>query len=117
MRPCAAQPERSTTLVPVFPSIVGFKRHALCSVIDLSKRHGIRTMFRSLLPLLIAALPGVCLPAIAAAEEQLALFSTDGSRQTQYRSPTPPSIDGPQPLDTAARSDNRRVGKNCLSQC
>src|SRR3546814_13805921 len=92
MRPCAAQPERSTTLVPVFPSIVGFKRQALCSVIDLSKRHGIRTMFRSLLPLLIAALPGVCLPAIAAAEEQLALFST-------------------------ARSDERRVGKECVRKC
>jgi len=59
-------------------------------------------MFRSLLPLLIAALPGICLPTIAAAEEQLALFSTDGYRQTQYRSPTPPSIDGAQTLDTAA---------------
>ena len=45
-----------------FSSIVGFKRQALCSVIDLSKRHGIRTMFRSLLPLLIAALPGSACP-------------------------------------------------------
>jgi PQQ-dependent catabolism-associated CXXCW motif protein len=59
-------------------------------------------MLRSLLPLLFAALPGLGSPLIASAEEQLALFSADGYRQTQYRSPTPPSIDGAQTLDTAA---------------
>ncbi|WP_436785247.1 PQQ-dependent catabolism-associated CXXCW motif protein [Stutzerimonas frequens] len=59
-------------------------------------------MFRSLLPLLIAALPGFCIPTVVAAEEQLALFSPDGYRQTQYRSPTPASAEGAQTLDTAA---------------
>lgn len=59
-------------------------------------------MLRSLLPLLIAALPGFGTPLIALAEEQLALFSADGYRQTQYRSPTPPSIEGAKTLDTPA---------------
>ena len=59
-------------------------------------------MFRSLLPLLIAALPGVCLPTIAAAEEQLALFSTDGYRIGLYRSPTPDQLQGATIVDTPA---------------
>jgi len=59
-------------------------------------------MFRSLLPLLIAALPGFGMSVTAVAEEQLALFSAEGYRQTQYRSPTPATAEGAQTLDTAA---------------
>ncbi|EXF45648.1 rhodanese-related sulfurtransferase [Pseudomonas sp. BAY1663] len=59
-------------------------------------------MFRSLLPLLIAALPGFGMSLGVSAEEQLALFSADGYRQTQYRSPTPATAEGARTLDTAA---------------
>ncbi len=59
-------------------------------------------MFRSLLPLLIAALPGFGMPLSVSAEEQLALFSADGYRQMQYRSPTPATAEGARTLDTAA---------------
>ncbi|MGE4408164.1 PQQ-dependent catabolism-associated CXXCW motif protein [Pseudomonas sp.] len=59
-------------------------------------------MFRSLLPLLIAALPGLGMSLSASAEEPLALFSADGYRQTQYRSPTPATAEGARTLDTTA---------------
>ncbi|EWC40374.1 PQQ-dependent catabolism-associated CXXCW motif protein [Stutzerimonas stutzeri] len=59
-------------------------------------------MFRSLLPLLIAMLPGLGISPLASAEEQLALFSADGYRQTQYRSPTPATAEGATTLDTPA---------------
>jgi len=45
------------------------------------------------LPLLLALLP------VQAAEEQL--FSADGYRLTRYRSPTPPTVEGAQTIDTA----------------
>lgn len=55
-------------------------------------------MFRLLLPLLIAALSGLSVPLTAIADAQPALFSTDGYRQTQYRSPTPATAEGAKTL-------------------
>ncbi|KRW68532.1 PQQ-dependent catabolism-associated CXXCW motif protein [Pseudomonas sp. GD03855] len=59
-------------------------------------------MFRLLLPLLIAALSGLSEPLTAIADAQPALFSTDGYRQTQYRSPTPATAEGAKTLDTSS---------------
>lgn len=58
-------------------------------------------MPRPLLPMLLAALVGLgSSPFASAAADEL--FSAEGYRQTQYRSPTPASIDGAQTVDTAA---------------
>ena len=59
-------------------------------------------MPRSLLPMLIAALPLLGMVPNAPANESAALFSADGYRQGQYRSPTPAEVQGAQTLDTAA---------------
>ncbi|MFQ7901073.1 PQQ-dependent catabolism-associated CXXCW motif protein [Stutzerimonas degradans] len=58
-------------------------------------------MPRSLLPLLFVALTGIGLSPLASATEDPALFSADGYRQTQYRSPTPATAEGAQTVDTA----------------
>jgi len=59
-------------------------------------------MLRSLLPLLIVALPWLSMNTAVATTEDAGLFSAEGYRQTQYRSPTPPTVEGAQTLDTVA---------------
>ena len=59
-------------------------------------------MRKSIICLTRSTLLGLCLLSGTVAAAEPALFNADGYRQTQYRSPTPPTADGARTLDTAS---------------